>query len=134
MGSGDEHGELVQAIERGEVWEELISLAKKFDYLEAMPVFSREVVETIIELGEKLDIPVCAVSDARFLRREDEVLLRELNNTKIEAPRYLRDYHGKCSLFSYLSKNIQDRIIIGGPQRVLGMIEDVQWEHVLSLN
>lgn len=107
---------------------------KKFDYLEAMPVFSREVVETIIELGEKLDIPVCAVSDARFLRREDEVLLRELNNTKIEAPRYLRDYHGKCSLFSYLSKNIQDRIIIGGPQRVLGMIEDVQWEHVLSLN
>ena len=85
-------------------------------------------------MGEKLDIPVCAVSDARFLRREDEVLLRELNNTKIEAPRYLRDYHGKCSLFSYLSKNIQDRIIIGGPQRVLGMIEDVQWEHVLSLN
>ena len=45
MGSGDEHGELVQAIERGEVREELISLAKKFDYLEAMPVFSREVVK-----------------------------------------------------------------------------------------
>jgi len=129
MGSGDEHGELVQAIERGEVWEELISLAKKFDYLEVMPVFSREVVETIIELGEKLDIPVCAVSDARFLRREDEVFLRELNNTKIEAPRYLRDYHGKCSLFNYLDRGKQDKIIIDGPQRVFSMIGDIKLEH-----
>ena len=41
MGSGDEHGELVQAIERGEVWEELISLAKKFDYLPSLSVGRR---------------------------------------------------------------------------------------------
>ena len=126
LGSGDEYGELVQAIEKGNTWKELKSIAKKFDYLELMPVFNRDVVETIIDLGEKLDIPVCAVSDARFLRREDEVLLRKLNNTKIEAPRYLRDYQGKRSSFSYLDQDIQDKIIIDGPNRVLGMIEDVK--------
>ena len=125
LGSGDEYGELVQAIEKGNTWKELKSIAKKFDYLELMPVFNRDVVETIIDLGEKLDIPVCAVSDARFLRREDEVLLRKLNNTKIEAPRTCVTIR-KALIVFYLDQDIQDKIIIDGPNRVLGMIEDVK--------
>jgi hypothetical protein len=131
LGSGNEYGELVQAIQRNKDWEELKSISGIYDYLEVMPIFTMDTVNIIIKLGEEMNIPVCAVSDARFINREDEVLLREISGNKTEYPRYLRDHHGKRSAFSYLQKQIQDKIIIENPQKVIGEIEDVELDYNL---
>jgi hypothetical protein len=126
LGSGCEQGQLVKAINAGLEWNLLKQLVRLFDYLEIMPTFPEDTVITIIKLGKELNVPVCAVSDARFLNPEDELLLRILNESDIEPQRFLRDESSKRFEFSYLEDEIRQEVILKNPKLIFEMIGDVE--------
>lgn len=125
IGSACESGALAKAISEGKSWDELTQIAAEFDYLEISPVFAEDTVRTIIKLGQELSIPVCAVSDARFIKPEDEYLLRLHNGSTIEPPRYLHGKYSKNLLFSYLDEDTRDEIILRNPAMVADMTETI---------
>lgn len=125
IGSACEDGILAKAISEGQTWKELKRIAQDFDYLEISPVFTEDTVRTIIKLGNELTIPVCAVSDARFLKPEDEFMLRIRNDSDSEPSRYLRDIRGKNFAFSYLEGGIREKVIHHNPEMIADMTEAV---------
>lgn len=125
IGSACEHGALTRAIKEGKGWSELTQIAREFDYLEVSPVFAEDTVRTIIKLGRELSVPVCAVSDARFIKPEDEYLLRLHNGSDFEPPRYLHGIYSKNLLFSYLDEETREEIIRRNPAKVADMTETV---------
>lgn len=85
-GSACVMGEFFRAVLNGDSDEELIRLAKFYDYLEVQPLGNNEFLlyedkyaaimtkkdlqelnKKVIEIGEKAGIPVCATSDAHYL-------------------------------------------------------------------
>jgi DNA polymerase III alpha subunit (gram-positive type) len=125
IGSACEHGALAKAIGAGKEWNELTQTAREFDYLEVSPVFVEDTVRTIIKLGRELSIPVCAVSDARSIKPEDEYLLRLHNGSDFKPPRYLYGIYSKNLLFSYLDEKTREEIILRNPAKVADMTETV---------
>ena len=125
IGSACEHGALARAIEEGKEWNELTQIAREYDYLEVSPAFAEDTVRTIIKLGRELSVPVCAVSDARFVKPEDEYLLRLHNGSNFEPPRYLHGIYSKNLLFSYLDEETREEIIRRNPAKVADMTETV---------
>ncbi len=125
MGSACEHGILAKAISKGQSWAELKQIAQDFDYLEISPVFTEDTVKTIIKLGKEFSIPVCAVSDARFLKPEEEFLLRIHNDSDSEPSHYLRDIRSKNCAFSYLEEETREQIIHHNPAMIADMTEAV---------
>lgn len=66
FGSGSETGELYRAVSSGKTENELIEIARFYDYLEICHSMSQEDVLKIIRLGTQLDIPVCAAGNVYF--------------------------------------------------------------------
>lgn len=133
LGSCCEYGELASVISDNQDWESLIRIAREFDYLEIMPTFPEETVKTIVRLGQELNIPVCAVSDARFLYPEDESLLPKSMNTGLEHPRFLRDWHAKRAASSYMNDEKLQEVILNNPGRIASMIEDIDLRSCMNL-
>lgn len=102
-GSACVMGEFFRAVLNGDSDEELIRLAKFYDYLEVQPLGNNEFLlyedkyaaittkkdlqelnKKVIEIGEKAGIPVCATSDAHYLfaeyARDRDILLSNWEN------------------------------------------------------
>ncbi len=91
VGSNGEEGDIIDAYLRGGAsHEEIIEIAKFYDYLEIMPINSLEIsskisnkeiikiYKSIYNLGKELNMPVVMVSNAHYLDKEDVVFLNTL--------------------------------------------------------
>jgi DNA polymerase III, alpha subunit, gram-positive type len=145
-------GEFFRAVLNGDSDEELIRLAKFYDYLEVQPLGNNEFLlyedkyaaittkkdlqelnKKVIEIGEKAGIPVCATSDAHYLfaeyARDRDILLSNWEKPgKIEShpPVYLRTTEEMLEEFSYLPKEKAEEIVITNTRRVAEQCEVIE--------
>lgn len=159
IGSACEAGELYTAVANGKPWGELCDIAKFYDFLEIQPLGNnaymlrptkekktgeiippackseRELEEhnrTIVRLGEKLGIPVCATCDVHFLDPEDEVYRRILmagngfDDADQQAPLYLRTTDEMLGEFTYLGEEKAREVVITNPNLIADWCERIE--------
>ena len=112
IGSACEAGELFRAMLDGQSEEQIARIVDFYDYLEIQPLDNnrfllekelaqneeqlRDFNRTIVRIGERLNIPVCATCDVHFMEPEDEVYRRILmagmgfDDADNQAPLYFR--------------------------------------------
>lgn len=152
IGSACEQGTLFKAIRDGKNWSQLCEIAKFYDYLEVQPLSNnyfmihknmvadeqtlREYNRTIIRLGEKLNIPVVATSDAHYLQPHEGVyrdilissLMRKKNGTNDTeiTPLYLRTTDEMLEEFAYLGEEKAFEIVVKNPSELSDSVEELR--------
>ncbi len=158
LGSACEAGELYGAVLEDKPWGELCDIASFYDFLEIQPLGNnafmlrsrkgkgdeilpplvkseRELQEhnrTIVRLGDKLGIPVCATCDVHFLDPEDEAYRRILmagqgfDDADNQAPLYLRTTDEMLAEFTYLGEEKAHEVVIANPNLIADWVERIR--------
>lgn len=148
LGTACEAGELITAYLEGRSDDELQRIASFYDFLEIQPlgnneflvrdgrVSSREDLKKmnayIVELGEKLRLPVVATGDVHFLDPHQEVYRKILQANKgyedaeAQAPLYLRTTEEMLAEFAYLGPDKAFEVVVENPRRIAAEIETLK--------
>ncbi|MBQ9766428.1 MAG: PolC-type DNA polymerase III [Lachnospiraceae bacterium] len=149
IGSACEAGELYQAILEKKSEDEIIRIAKFYDYLEIQPLGNNafmvreqshgieteqdliDINKKIVALGEKYNKPVVATCDVHFLNPEDEVYRRIIQTSKgygdadMQAPLYLRTTEEMLKEFAYLGTDKAEEVVITNSNLIADMCEPI---------
>ena len=132
IGSGSETGWLYRAIEEGRSEEELLEIARFFDYLEICREMSHENILHIIRLGEELNIPVCATGNVYHKDCDQEISRHIILNDEprwVDSPNpdglYLEDTEWMLESFSFLGRDTAYEVVITNTKRIASMIEEI---------
>lgn len=147
VGSACESGELYRAIINKKSEDELIEIAKFYDYLEIQPLGNNdfmkrngqvsgdneliEINKRIVQLGDKIGRKTVATCDVHFLDPKDEMYRRVLmggqgfDDADNQAPLYFRTTEEMLDEFSYLGDRTEE-IVIDNTIAIADMIEDIQ--------
>ncbi len=148
FGSACEAGELFQAMVNMRSEEHIEHLAKYYDYLEIQPIGNNEFMvrdgvarddeelqdynRRIVELGDKLGIPVCATCDVHFLDPKDAVYRKIIlasmgfKDSENQAPLYLRNTEEMLAEFAYLGEEKAYEVVIKNTNDIADQIEIVR--------
>ncbi len=143
LGTACEQGELYQAILRNKP--QIYQIAAYYDYLEIQPLGNNQFLidsnqvqsiedlkvinQTIVKIGEELNIPVVATGDVHFLRPEDSlyrtILLsgQGFEDAERQAPLYFRTTDEMLSEFSYLGEKTAEKVVIKAPNKIAAEIQ-----------
>ena len=138
-----EAGELYRAVVAGKAHDELLRIARYYDYLEVQPLGNNEFMVrngqvdsiknfncTIIQLGEELHIPVVATGDVHFQEPEDRIyraVLQAGNGFKDadnQAPLFYRTTPDMLEQFSYLPQEKAFEICVTNPNKIAATIDN----------
>ncbi|HEX3032140.1 MAG TPA: PolC-type DNA polymerase III [Bacillota bacterium] len=148
LGSACEAGQLIRAILEGASEEKLEKIAGFYDYLEIQPLDNnnfmikkgqagnredlKNINRKVVELGEKLNLPVVATGDVHFLEPEDEIYRRVLlagkgfEDADQENPLYFRTTEEMLEEFSYLGAEKARQVVIDNPRLIADLTEEVK--------
>lgn len=148
VGSACCAGELYRAILDGKPESELESIASYYDYLEIQPLSNNQFLVKeqkvssydqlkafnlkIIKLGQKLNKPVCATTDAHVLNKEDEIGKRiiyhgkKMKDSDDDIGVYFRTTEEMLAEFDYLDEKTRREVVIDNPNMIADMIEEVR--------
>lgn len=149
VGSACESGELYRALVAGASDRTLEKIAKFYDYLEIQPVGNneflvregrvqsldevRELNRRIVELGDRLGIPVAATGDVHFMEPTDAIFRTILMTSKgfddaeEQPPLYFKSTDEMIDEFSYLGRAVAERVVIDVPNQIAEMIEPTEF-------
>ncbi len=163
IGSACEAGDLYQAIIKGASDDELLEIAKFYDYLEIQPLGNNEFMvrdsvkpdkvskkgvvtpnpyrhinsvevlkdynRKIVEIADRLELPVVATGDVHFLTPEDALLRKILmavqgfEDFDNQAPLYLKTTDEMLEDFSYFGDRARE-FVIDNPNKIADMVSD----------
>lgn len=147
VGSACEAGELFSAIIAGKPMNELIRIAKYYDYLEIQPLSNnrfmidkglapdeealRNFNRKVIEIGRKADRPVVATCDAHFMEKRDEIHRKMLQFDRGfpdegNSELYFRTTDEMLKEFSYLGEEVAREVVIVNPNKINDEIEQIR--------
>ena len=148
LGSACSEGELFRAIQEGKPEDDLIEIAKFYDYLEIQPIANnaymilegtvpdeealRSFNRRIVEIGKKAGRPVCATCDAHYKNPEDEIYRRIIltglgyKDADRETKLYFRTTEEMLEEFSYLGQETAYEVVVTNPNRIADSIELVR--------
>jgi len=149
IGSACESGELYRAMVAGASDKKLEQIAKFYDYLEIQPVGNnaflvregklesmddvRAYNKRIVDMGDRLGIPVAATGDVHFMDPTDAIYRAILMDTKgfddadTQPPLYFKTTDEMIEEFSYLGKETAERVVIDVPNMIADQIEPTQF-------
>ncbi|MFV0351119.1 MAG: PolC-type DNA polymerase III [Oscillospiraceae bacterium] len=145
VGSACERGELYTAVRDEKSEQDLLRIAKYYDYLEIQPLGNNEFLvrqnkvkdhnelrkynKTILKLGRKLDIPVVATGDVHFFKPEEaeyRAVLQaglKMSDADEQPPLYYRTTEEMLKEFSYLSPQDAFEVVVENPNRIADMVD-----------
>ncbi len=149
IGAACEAGEMFGMVREWVGWREMERLGAFYDYLEIQPLCNnsfmlndkrnparneeelRDYNRRVVELGRRMDKPVCATCDAHFIDPEDEIyrhvllVAQEFDDGDKSMPLYLRTTEEMLKEFEYLGKDEAYRVVVTNPNLIADMIEDI---------
>ena len=166
-GTACEQGELFDAVVDKKSDEEIMEIAKFYDYLEIQPVGNNRFMlrkdtlmniknadrrerllakykdlntdedlqnlnRKVVEIGEKMGMPVCATCDVHFMDKEDAIFRavlmagQKFDDADNQPPLYYRTTAEMLSEFEYLGSEKAEEVVITNPNKVADMIDVVE--------
>ncbi|MGM0499379.1 MAG: PolC-type DNA polymerase III [Bacillota bacterium] len=147
IGSACEAGQIYKAFVNNKPRNEIKKIAKLYDYLELQPLGNNQFLipdkvnskedlkninKKIYQLGQELDKPVVATTDAHFLDPKDSIFREILqtgqgfNDADKQPPIYYRTTAEMLTEFDYFGDEIAKEIVIDNPNQIADQIQNIK--------